>query len=324
MSSYWKVASLEYALRIISFLPSATEIIFALGLGDSLVGVTHECDYPAVARLKPRLVNSFIETAGLTSDEIDVAVKERYQSGQPLYEIDTKILSEAQPELAITQGLCDVCAIPSEQVNTALSSLNPVPHAISLDPHSLDDMFADIQRIGEAADVADEARKFTNSLVARRDSVIARASLSDHKPRVACLEWLDPLLVAGHWVPEMVSLAGGQDCLGKAGEPSFKVEWSDVMESDPDFILAMPCGFDVKRAIPEIPQLTDRPGWNETKAAIEENLFVLDGGSYFSRSGPRLIDGLEMIAEILHPDFFSGLIPQRGAFHVSGELFRVS
>ena len=156
MSSYWKVASLEYALRIISFLPSATEIIFALGLGDSLVGVTHECDYPAVARLKPRLVNSFIETAGLTSDEIDVAVKERYQSGQPLYEIDTKLLSEAQPELAITQGLCDVCAIPSEQVNTALSSLNPVPHAISLDPHSLDDMFADIQRIGEVADVAEE------------------------------------------------------------------------------------------------------------------------------------------------------------------------
>ena len=324
MSSSWKVANQEYALRIISFLPSATEIVFALGLGDSLLGVTHECDYPAGARLKPRIVNSFIETAGLTSDEIDLAVKERYQSGQPLYEIDAKVLSEAEPELAITQGLCDVCAIPSEQVNAALNSLNPVPHAISLDPHSLDDMLVDIQRIGEAAGVEEEACNFTNALVARRDAVIGRAGFADHKPRVVCLEWLDPLLVAGHWVPEMVSLAGGEDCLGKAGEPSFKIEWADVIESDPDFILAMPCGFDVKRAIPEIQQLTDRPGWNETRAAIEENLFILDGGSYFSRSGPRLIDGLEMIAEILHPDFFSGLIPQRGAFHVSGELFRVS
>ncbi|MQF69532.1 cobalamin-binding protein [SAR202 cluster bacterium AD-804-J14_MRT_500m] len=311
-------------MRIISFLPSATEIVCALGLADSLVGVTHECDYPADALRKPRVVNSFVKTAGLASDEIDVVVKERYLSGQPLYEIDPKVLADAQPELAITQALCDVCAIPSEQVNDALNALNPVPQVISLDPHSLDDMFGDIQRIGEAAGVTDQARSLISSLVDRRDAVAARAGLTEDKPRVACLEWLDPILVAGHWVPEMVSIAGGRDCLGRPGEPSFKTEWINVIESDPNFILAMPCGFDVKRAIPEIPKLTNRLGWSETKAAREERLFVLDGGSYYSRSGPRLIDGLEMIAEILHPDFFSGLIPQRGAFHVSGDLFRVS
>jgi len=311
-------------MRIVSFLPSATEIVFALGLGDNLFGVTHECDYPPEATHKPRLVNSFVETSNRASGEIDAAVRERFLSGQPLYDIDAQVLADARPDLVITQGLCDVCAIPSEQVNDAVSALSPAPQVISLDPHSLDDMLGDIQRVGDAAGASEKARSFVESLIARRDAVASRVSLAQTRPTVACLEWLDPILVAGHWVPEMVTIAGGEDCFGKPGEPSFKVEWPQVAQASPDVVLAMPCGFDVRRAISEVHHLTDQTDWPDLPAARQDKLFVLDGGSYYSRSGPRLIEGLEIIAEVLHPELFSGNVPQRAASRIYGSLFRVS
>ncbi len=311
-------------MRIVSLLPSATEIVYSLGSQDRLFGVTYACDFPPGAMEKPIVVRSRIQPASKSSGEIDEAVKESVFANEPIYCIDMEAIEAAQPDLILTQGLCEVCAVPSQQVDEAVDRLPVKPQILSLDPHSLSDLLSDVVRVGEAIGESAKARALVGSLEERRDRVASTAAAAETKPTVACLEWLDPLMTAGHWVPEMVHLAGGEDCFGVESQPSFKIAWSQLLEAQPAVIVAMPCGFNVRRGISEIPLLTDKEGWDSLPAAVDDRLFVVDGGAYFSRSGPRLLDGLELMAEILHPELFRGLVPQDAAARIYGQPFKVS
>lgn len=307
-------------VRIVSLLPSATEIVYALNLQDHLHGVTYTCDYPTAATDKPVVVSSRIQDVA-SSGEIDRQVKDALISDDGLYVLHLDILEEARPDLVLTQALCEVCAVPSQQVHETLAKLSHVPEVLSLDPHSLADVASDVAKVGNAAGVEEVAAQFANSLRERANRIESSAAKADTRPRVVCLEWLDPLMVGGHWVPEMVELAGGLDCFGEPGRPSFVVEWEQIVEAKPDVVIAMPCGFDVRRGLSEVRALTDRPDWAELPAAKTDSLFVVDANSYFSRSGPRLFDGLEILAEVLHPELFEGLVPVGGAFRLFGRPF---
>ena len=311
-------------MRICSFLPSATEIVYALGLGDDLYGVTHECDYPSQVKEKPVVVRSVFQTLDRSSREVDAIVREYSSKGNFIYQIDQEALQQAQPDLVLTQGLCDVCAVSTEQVALAIGSLSRRPQVVSLDSHCLDDVFSDILKVGAATGKEDRAEGVVDSLRKRRDAVIKRAVVTTERPRVACLEWLDPLMVGGHWIPEMVELAGAESCFGQRGQPSFQVQWQQVVEAQPEIVVAMPCGFDVSRGVSEVHLITEREGWDSLPAAGANRLFVVDAGAYFSRAGPRVLDGLEIMAEIFHPGLFSGLVPQGGACRIYGQLFKVS
>ena len=306
--------------RIVSLLPSATEIVYALGLQDDLHGVTYACDFPAAVADKPVVVSSRIQDA-TDSAEIDRLVKESLTSNDGIYLLHHDVLEAARPDLVLTQALCEVCAVPSQQVHETLEKLPHKPEVLSLDPHALSDVVSDVESVGAAAGVDDRANRLAGDFRTRMDAVSSLATTADNRPRVVCLEWLDPLMVGGHWVPEMVELAGGVDCFGNPGNPSFTIEWEQVIEAQPDVIIAMPCGFDVRRGLSEIKLLTGREGWSELPAAQTDGLFVVDANSYFSRSGPRLIDGLELMAEILHPELFNDLVPLNGAFRVFGKPF---
>lgn len=289
-------------MRVCSLLPGATEIAFALGLGDKIVGVTHECDYPHDAKRKRVVVRSAIDPNRMTSHEIDRKVGEMLAAGKGLYTIDEQALIECCPDIILTQGLCDVCALDYNEVVKAARLLPRTPVIVSLNPRSLSDVLGDISRVGAATNREALAEALVGELRAR----ITRVALRDpaYRPRVVCLEWFEPLYVAGHWVPEMVALAGGHDVLGRIGEPSFKVEWSSVIDAKPDVILLVPCGFDLRRAMRESASLRQRDGWNDLPAVKLGNVYALNGSAYFSRPGPRLIDGLEILAQIIHSEIF--------------------
>ncbi len=307
-------------VRIVSLLPSSTEIVYALGLHDSLHGVTYACDFPPAAAEKPVVVSSHIQDAA-SSSGIDRQVKESLVSDDGIYVLHLDALKEARPDLVLTQALCEVCAVPSQQVHETLEKLPHNPDVLSLDPHSLEDVARDVERIGAAAGLQDQAVQLAESLRERMNSIRTIAASAESRPRVVCLEWLDPLMVGGHWVPEMVELAGGEDCFGKPGQPSFPIQWDQLVDAQPDVIVAMPCGFDVRRAMSEIKLLTDSSGWEGLPAARNGHLFAVDANSYFSRSGPRLVNGLELMAEILHPELFTGMVPIGAAFRVFGKPF---
>ena len=287
-------------MRICSLLPGATEIAYLLGLGDQVVGVTHECDYPSEAKQKPLVVQSVIDPNRMSSQEIDRKVGELLQAGKGLYSIDTEAFLTAAPDFILTQGLCDVCALDYDEVVKAARLLPLMPTILSLNPHSLSDVLEDITRVGAATgrDVRSDA--LVGDLRRRIDGVGIREP--DYRPRVVCLEWFEPLYVAGHWVPEMVTLAGGFDPLGRKGEPSFKIEWQNVIDAKPDVVLLMPCGFDMRRTVKESAPLRSREGWNELPAVKTGNVYALNGNAYFSRPGPRLVNGLEILARIIHPE----------------------
>jgi iron complex transport system substrate-binding protein len=274
--------------------------------------------------MKPIVVRSALETAGKGSGAITDAVRQQVSAGRPMYEIALGVLKEARPDLVLTQALCEVCAVPTSQVDEAMDSLPQKPMVVSLDPHSLEDMLNNILMVAEAAGVKGEGERVIGRLRARRDAVVSRAGMASRRPRVVCLEWLEPLLVAGHWGPEMAALAGGEDCFGKAGEPSRRVSWEEVVEARPEVVMAMPCGMDVPTALAEVHLLTEKPGWGDLPAIKNNAFFVADGSAYFSRSGPRLIDGLELLAEAFHPELFKGVAPSGGVFRVYGRLFRLS
>ena len=291
-------------MRICSLLPAATEIAFALGLGDDVVGVTHECDYPAAARQKPVVVRSLIDSNRMTSLEIDRWVSERLRSNKSLYVIDETQLREAAPDVILTQGLCDVCAIDYNEVVSASETLAKKPTIVSLTPNCLTDVLNDIARVGEATGQGHRAERLVQELDQRISAVRERVPKSSYRPRVACLEWFDPIYAAGHWVPEMVELAGGQDVLGRKGEPSTKIYWNKVLEIAPHVIVVMPCGFDVSQTLRGAPVLKLLEGWRNLPAVKAGNVFAVNGHAFFSRPGPRLVDGLEMLAHIIHPEFF--------------------
>jgi len=303
-------------MRVCSFLPSATEIAFALGLGDQIVGVTHECDYPPEARSKPVVVNSVIDPTVISSSAIDQTVREHLQVKTTLYTIDSLRLKEARPDIILTQALCDVCALDYNEVVQASQSLEVEPKIIALNPHLLGDVFADIRLVGSVTGKSAEA-EFLVCRLQERVAEIKTKTMSSQRPRVACIEWLDPIFSAGHWVPEMVELAGGRNGLGEKGQTSGRTNWRDILEFDPEILVLMPCGFDVARTLMEAESLTQNPGWNDLPAVKNSRVFAVNGSAYFSRSGPRLVDGLEILGRIIHPEIFSAELPSGAAQRLS-------
>ncbi len=281
-------------MRIASLVPSSTELLFALGLGDSVVAVTHECDYPQQAADRPHLTRSVIPE-GLSAAAIDTAVRERTNAGRALYELDEPQLAELDVDLIVTQAVCEVCAVSFDDVIAAAGRLPTRPQVISLDPSTLADVLADIPRLAEAAG-AGEAGAALLADSERRSKAVRTAVGGAPRPRVAAIEWLDPLFLGGHWVPTMIELAGGIDVLGVTGAKSRTAAWTEIEQARPEVVVSMPCGYATERAAEET--LTER----EQLAALDTRVVAVDASSYFSRPGPRLVDGIELLAHILHPD----------------------
>ena len=289
-------------MRICSLIPGATEVVAALDLADQLVGISHECDFPPSVRHVPVMIEPLVGKDGGSGEEIDRQVKELVASGQRLYRLNEDAFSQARPDLILTQDLCHVCSVTPDQLISVIESLQPRPNVLTLSPTTLDDMIQDIERIAEAAGVPTKGRAVAQALRRRIDQVGAKTGRLPSRPRVVCLEWLDPLYVAGHWVPEMVELAGGRNVLGSPDTPSHETTWQAVEAARPDIILVMPCGYSVERTIDEIKQV-GRTGdtWRQTCERWPD-LYVVDAASFFSRPGPRLVDGVELLAAILHSD----------------------
>ena len=288
-------------MRICSLLPSATEILYALGLGEQVVGVSHECDWPPDAMRKPHVIRTVIDHDHTSSQQIDRAVRLALQHRRSLYQIDEPLLQALQPDPIVTQELCDVCAIDTAQVARAISCLPHPPHVLSLHPHTLDEMLEDIHRVGEATQRVQEATQVVAALRERLTQV-PRVLAGVSRPRVFCLEWLDPPMASGHWVPEMVSLAGGIEVVGRAGAPSCYVTSEEIITAKPDILVVMPCGFSIERTRQELPMLRSQPWWQALPAVRSNHVYLVNGPAYFNRSGPRLIDGIELLATLLHPD----------------------
>ncbi|MCW8130381.1 MAG: cobalamin-binding protein [Planctomycetota bacterium] len=297
-------------MRILSLLPSATEIVCSLGLKDDLVGITHECDYPpGIETEKPIVIESCLGPEGkhLPPGEIDRRINETLQRGEGVYRIRPGLLEETRPELIITQGLCDVCAVPRFSVVEAVRSIKGFnPNVLSLDPTDLTGILADIRRVGEATGAIDASGDLVEKLEERVGEVAGRTRAlgAAQRPGVACIEWPDPIFTGGHWVPEMVELAGGRDVLEKVGERSRRIDWQVVLDAKPEFIVVMPCGYNCAEARAQMHLLTARPGWRDLPAVKNQRVYIVEANAYFSRSGPRVVDGLEQLAQILHPGLF--------------------
>src|SRR6059036_4106205 len=291
-------------MRIVSLLPSATEICFALGLGDDVVGVSPECDFPRAVREKPVVSHGLLEYEGKTSRETSRMVGERIVSGGALYQVDESALRSSRADLILTQGLCNVCAPTLGDVKDIARHLPRTPAIESFDPHRMEDVLENVLRVGRACGIEDRASEVVAVLQERIDRVAERASTAVARPKTVCLEWLDPLFLGGHWVPEMVGLAGGVDVLGRAGEKSRRVERHEVVTASPDVAVLMPCGFDLDRTRKEASVLTGTRWWTDLPAARADRAWIVDGSSYFNRPGPRLVDGLEILAYIVQPDLF--------------------
>ncbi len=306
-------------MRICSLLPSATEILYALGLGDSVAGVTHECDHPldAAGRMpteaKPALIRPRLDPQAAPGT-IEREVREIVARGESIYAVDAELLGSLAPDLIVTQDLCHVCAASPDDLATALAKLPKQPRVLSLTPHSLADVWDDIRRVGHATGRPREAEALARALEERVAAVEARAAQAGSRPRVLCLEWLDPYYIGGHWVPEMVALAGGEDVLGRAGEPSFRATAAEIAKSAPEVIVVMPCGYNVARTAAESSAAQFPAEWNDVPAVSERRIFAVDANSYFSRPGPRLADGVEVLAHIFHPELFAEEELPRGAF----------
>jgi iron complex transport system substrate-binding protein len=281
-------------LKICSFLPSGTEILFALGLGESLCGVTFECDHPTEARAKPVVVYSWLEQ-GLPEKEIDRQVRESSAKSRSLYRLDAEKLCEIQPEVIVTQDLCHVCAASPDDLGAVLSAFDHPPKILSLSPHTIEQVWGDIQTVGDACGREREAKQ----LIAKLRTQIADVNPNPaNPPRVLCLEWLDPPFVGGHWVPEMVQLAGGIDVLGRAGEPGYEVDWSAIVRSDPEIILAMPCGYHREEVQKELATTPFPAAWHSLRAVRQGRVFAMDASSHFSRPGPRIAEGVVEMADL--------------------------
>jgi len=288
-------------MRICSLLPSATEVIASLGLSNELVGISHECDYPPSVKNVPIMVEPMISPHGLSSDDIDRQVHQLVASGQRLYRLNDHLLRQARPDLILSQDLCHVCAVTPDQLHDAICSLPQQPTVLSLNPSKVHDVIDDVVRIGAAAGRSAEGHRLATQLRDRLDAIRTQIEDISHRPRVVCIEWLSPLYVAGHWVPEMVQLAGGQDVLAQPGSASRVVTWDEVLASAPDVLIVMPCGFSVERTHTELLPLMQQPDQWRLSPALAERTYLVDASSYFSRPGPRLIDGIELLAAILHP-----------------------
>ncbi len=292
------------APRIISLQPAATEIVCALGLEPQLVGRSHECDYPESVKQLP--VCSYDKIgAGLSSGEIDRQVKQRLADALSVFELNRELINQLQPDVVITQAQCEVCAVSLPEVEQALAEdLNKSAQIISLQPNSLDEIFANIREVATVLDALPAAETLLEDLQERVDIIRHKLKFIENKPTVACIEWLDPLMVSGNWVPELVSIAGGRAVMAEAGKHSPYIEWEDLRMQDPEVIVVMPCGFSIERTLKEIDILLQLPGFADLQAVKNKRLYIADGNHYFNRPGPRVVDSVEILAEIIYPKQF--------------------
>ena len=288
-------------MRIVSLLPSATEIICALGLEDHLVGVTHECDFPAFVCGLPKVTRTLIP-AETSSAEIDHLVRERLRTDRALYTLDLPTLEALRPDLIVTQALCDVCAVAEDEVRVAAGMLPGGPRVVNLEPQTLTQVFDAIRHVARATGAERVAEEVVGGLTARVEAVVSRTAALQHRPRVALLEWLDPPFSCGHWSPELVRLAGGIEGLGREGRPSRTLDWEEVRTWQPEIVVIACCGFSLERSLRDLPLVQAVPTWQDLPAVRSGRVYVTDGSQYFSRPGPRLVDSLEILAHSLHPE----------------------
>ncbi|HVR85105.1 MAG TPA: cobalamin-binding protein [Planctomycetota bacterium] len=288
-------------MRILSFQPTSTEMAYALGAGRSIVGVSHECTYPPAAKKKPVVSTSVIDPDRMSSAQIDRAVVTAAREGKSLYRVNRDLVRRLRPDVLLTQSLCEVCATSPSDLREVLELVKPKPKVLALHAHDFEGMFADLRELGEL--LGKDARPLEQRLRARIEAVL-RKTRKLPKRRVFCMEWIDPVFASGHWVPEMVQMAGGIDSLASVGKESRRVEWSQVVAAAPEVLILMPCGFSREQTLRELPAATSRPGWKELAAVKDGEVWHADGPSYFNGAGPRLVDGLEILAEILHPEAF--------------------
>ena len=303
--------------RIVSFLPSSTEILYEIGAGSQIVGVTHECVYPNDAKTKPRVINCSFDASKMNSKEIDQKIVELMRSHRDIYVIDDHILREAKPDLIIAQGVCEVCAPFSKEINRAASILNYKPDILILDPHDLDDIMTSIMDIAERVGRETEGRNLVVSLQKRIDNVrtrveqrrISRGEVhNSNKPRVLCIEWIDPFFTAGHWIPQMVEIAGGINGLSSRAQPSRRMyDINEIIKFNPDKIILLPCGFDIDRTIREAKRLETNDKWRSLQCVQKNEVYAVNAGAYFSKPGPRTITGLEVLAKIINPEGFEDI-----------------
>jgi iron complex transport system substrate-binding protein len=299
--------------RIVSFLPSSTEILYEIGAGDLIAGVTHECNYPADAKNKRRVINSSINARSLTSREIDDKIVGLMKAGENIYAIDDQQLIKSKPDLIIAQGICEVCAPFAKEIDRANSILGYEPEVLVLHPHDLDDILVSITEIAERVERSNEGRKLVSSLRKRidniREIVSERRSKNGTKdyPKIVCIEWIDPFFSAGHWIPQIVDIAGGINGLSTTRQPSRRIPIEEIIEFNPDKIVLMPCGFDVARTLNEAKMLRNNNKWRSLQAVQEDQVYAVNANAYFSKPGPRTIIGLEIIAKIINPSGFENI-----------------
>jgi iron complex transport system substrate-binding protein len=288
-------------MRIASLLASATEIVFALGADDQLVAISHECDYPPEALTRPRVSRPRFDPSGLSSGAIDAAVREAMAIHGSVYELDAEALRAAHPDVLLAQEVCEVCAVPTSLARRAGDLLDPAPRVVSLDAHTVDGILDTITQVGDVAGVPERAAELVAELRARIAEVERRVA-GRPRPRVLALEWLDPVFVPGHWGPEMIARAGGENLFGEAGRRSQQVPWDALADADPDVLLVLPCGYGLDAARAEADRHAERLHEIAGRAIVSGRAWVLDGSSYFNRSGPRVVDGIEILGAILHPE----------------------
>lgn len=289
-------------LRIVSFLPAATEMVCALGLSDQLVGITHECDHPPEVRGKPVVVRSAVPIGTMTPREIDAAVSQRIATGGSLYEIDEALLCELAPTHILSQDLCQVCAPAIGEISRAMAALPNKPQLLSFSPTGLGEISENVLALGQAMERECAAQSLAATMHSRLTKIAELTRGAAVRPRVFCLEWTDPYYCAGHWVPEMVQIAGGIDALGNTQGISTRIAWDQIENWAPEVLIVMPCGFALAQAMQQARQLLAQPCWNDIPAVREERVFAVDANSYFARPGPRLIDGTELLAHLIHPE----------------------
>ena len=303
--------------RIVSFLPSATELLFEFGVQEKVYGVTHECKYPSDAALKPQVINSAINANELTSKEIDTMTCQLLNDGKDIFVLNEKNLKKANPDLIISQKTCEVCAAYTNQVNKALEVLQKKPIIHTMDPHNIQEIINSVTELGKILEKETKAKEITDLLKIRIQNV--KKIKNNKKPKVLAIEWIEPFFTAGHWIPEMIEIAGGINMISKSGEHSRRLDFQEIIKSDPDLIIMMPCGFDTKRVISEYNNiLKENEKWNSLKAVKNNRIFAVDANSFFSKPSIRTIEGLEILAKIIQPNKFEDLQIIEGSFSQMG------
>ena len=299
--------------RIVSFLPSATELLYELGFQDRLYGVTDECNFPEDASTKPRVIQSVFEPESMSSKEIDQKILELMSSGKDIYELQVKNLKKANPDLIISQEICEVCSAYTNQVNSAIQILDKIPEVFAMNPHDIDGILSNIKEISRKIHALEKGKKLIKSLEKRIE--FCKEKQVSHKPKVLAIEWIEPFYTAGHWVPEMIDVVGAKNLISKKSEHSRKMTFDEIENSDPDIIVLMPCGFNVERTIIEYNKnLRDDPKWQNLRTVKEKNVFAVDANSFFSKPSIRTVTGIEILGNIIHPKEYSDLQVPNGSF----------